>query len=703
MQYNFKEIEEKWSTYWLNNKVYKKMNDKFRPRFFCLMSLTNPNYKESHINDYLNYIKGDVLSRIKRMQGYNVLFSPGFQTFGLDGEKYAIKTCNSPFDYSKKNVIKEIDILKKLGLSFDYDLSLYTSDPEIYKWSQWLFSKLYEKNLAKVKDTDIYFCDALKRVVGKNEVTMQNGLLKTIKDNFSVSIRTVKQWYIDLTDYNNKLLKNIDKLDYPTDIITDIKNIIGKKEGYNVKLRIDGTNMFFNSFLDRVDNLFGATFCLISPSSKYVLDLTSEDGYNDVLEYLKENREKEISGIFTGSFAINPVNGKLLPIWVSNYFVDEYDNEFKICVPSTDEFDFEFAANYGLDIIPIIDFEEVPYSGNGIHINSDFATDLYNDEANEKVLNFLVENGYGEKATNYKLKEICISDSIYFGEAIPVIYFNDGTVKVLNSTELPLKHPDIVVKPSGNEYSPLYNAKSWNKVFTNDGKEGSRELSTMNSYMSNSWYYLAYILKSTAGLLPINSPDAKYEFDKWMPADIYLGKFGALDLYYQRFMIHVLNDLDYININEPFKRVVELNESIDLESNIDLNNILANYGADVTRLFILDNKGSLNPIDLDIYRRYVGRIVRLFDNELNNNIPNLTDFINDVNNAYLEFDYKQAIYLIGEKINELLKSKSISKKEAVTILKLIYPICPYVSEELYITYISKKNILSFEEWPILDK
>ena len=229
MQYNFKEIEEKWSTYWLNNKVYKKMNDKFRPRFFCLMSLTNPNYKESHINDYLNYIKGDVLSRIKRMQGYNVLFSPGFQTFGLDGEKYAIKTCNSPFDYSKKNVIKEIDILKKLGLSFDYDLSLYTSDPEIYKWSQWLFSKLYEKNLAKVKDTDIYFCDALKRVVGKNEVTMQNGLLKTIKDNFSVSIRTVKQWYIDLTDYNNKLLKNIDKLDYPTDIITDIKNIIGKK------------------------------------------------------------------------------------------------------------------------------------------------------------------------------------------------------------------------------------------------------------------------------------------------------------------------------------------------------------------------------------------------------------------------------------------------------------------------------------------
>ena len=455
--------------------------------------------------------------------------------------------------------------------------------------------------------------------------------------------------------------------------------------------------MFFNSFTDRVDNLFGATFCLISPKNKYVLDITYEDEYSDVVEYLNSNND-DISGVFTGSFAINPVNGKFLPIWVSNYFVDDYDNDFKVCVPSTDELDYEFANKYGLDIIPVIDFEDSPYSGNGIHINSEFANDLYNDEANEKILNYLVENGYGEKTTNYKLKELCISDSIFFGEAIPVIYFNDGSIKVLNSMELPLKHPDIVVRPSGNEYSPLYNAKGWNNVFI-DGKEGSRELATLNNYISNSWYYLAYILKSTAGLLPINSPDAKYEFEKWLPINLYMGNFNSIDLIFQRFLLFVLEDYGYLSNIEPFKRIVNLTDELD-DSDIDLNDALDKYGADVVRLYLLDGKNTLNLIDLDIYRRYVGRLVRLFDNEFSNSSSSLGELINDVTNAYSEFDYKQVIYILGDRINELQKTKSLSKKEAIVLLKLMYPLCPFVTEELYENYISKKNLLSFEEWPI---
>ena len=698
MQYNYKEVEEKWSNYWLNNKVYKKMNDKFRPRFFCLSKLFNPNSKEMNVNEYINLIKTDAVARIKRMQGYNVLYAPGFQTFGLDGERYAIKTGNNPFDYSKKNVVKEIELFKKLGLSFDYDLAVNTTNPDFYKWSQWLFSKLYEKRLAYQKDTDIYFCDVLKRVVGEREVSLVNNELKTIKDNFNVSIRTVKQWYIDLTGYNDRLLKNIDKLDYPKNIIEDFKNIIGSKKGYNLKIRVDETNMFFNAFAERVDNLFGASFCLISPKNKYVLDITYEDEYEDVVEYLNNN-DKSVSGVFTGSFAINPVNGKLLPIWVANYFLDDYDNDFKVCVPSTDELDFEFANKYGLDIIDVIDFEIAPYIGDGIHINSEFANDLYNVDANKKILNYLVENGYGEETTNYKLKELCISDSIFFGEAIPVIYFNDNSIKVLNSMELPLKHPDIVVRPSGNEYSPLYNAKGWNNVFTKEGKEGSRELSTLNNIISNSWYYLAYILKSNAGLLPINSPDAKYELEKWLPISLYMGKIDSLELIVDRFLLFVLEDFGYLSYVEPFEKVVNLNDEIE-ECSINLLDSLDKYGADVVRLYLLDAK-ELNPIDLDIYRRFVSRLVRLFDNDFSDNsIINLDKFIKDVTDAYAEYNYKQVIYLLADRINELLKLKSISKKEAITILKLTYPLCPYVTEELYYEYISKKNILSFEEWPI---
>ena len=700
MAYNFKEKEKKWSDYWLDNKIYKKMNDKFRPRFFPLAKLFNPNSKEKNINEYVNLIKLDVISRIKRMQGYNVLFSVGFQTYGLDGEKYAIKTGNNPFTFSKKNVLKEIEIFKSLGLSFDYDLVVNTSDPEFYKWSQWLFSKLYERNLVKTKDTYTLFCNGLKRIVGEGEVIEKDGVLKTIKEDFNVTTKQVKQWYADLSNYNEKLLKTLDNLDYPVNLIKRMKNVISSKRGYNLKIRVDGTNVIFNTFTTRVDDLFGATFCLISSKSKYLFDVTSEDEYDNIVDFINKKTNEKTA--FIGSFAINPVNGRLLPIFVVDEDFD-FDNEFRICIPSTNHNDYDFAVNNGLDIIQIIDFEEMPYENDGIHINSDFATDLYNEEANSKIFNFLLENGYAEESINYKLKDLCISDSIYFGEAIPVIYFNDGQIKVLNSTELPLLHPDIVVKPSGNEYSPLYNAKNWSNVFTDNGLEGVRELSTLTYQASNSWYYLAFILKSNAGLLSLNSPDAKYELNKWLPVDLYLGKFNEIDLLYQRFLLNVLNDLDYLSVEEPFKKIIDLEDELLGTENIDLSDMLENYGADVVRLFLLDSTNALNPIDLDIYRKYVGRIVRLFEIEFNEEKNyDLSSLINNVSNAYLEYDYKQAIYLIGEMVNEILKQKKLNKKEALIILKLLYPLTPFVCEELYSEYITKKNILSFEEWPNVD-
>ena len=702
MQYNFKEVEKKWSSYWHNNKVYKKMNDNFRPRFFALAKYLKTNSKTNNICDYINLVNVDAMARLKRMQGYNVLHSIGFDSFGEIGENYAIKTGNNPYEYSKKNMAKKLELIKKMGISADYDLTINTSDSDIYKWSQWLFTKINENGLAKLKDTTVYYCSMLKKIVDKDQVFF-DGVNNRLKlDNYLVEVKKTKYWYIDLTSYNERLLDNLDNLNYPDNLKEEIKELIGKKEVYNLKIRLEGDRYIFNSLRNRVDDLFGATFCLISPNNKNVLDITSEDEYNDVVDYLNNySQDEEISGVFTGAFAINPVNGKLLPIWVANYIDDEYGNDFKICTPSTDKLDFEFAEIYGLDVIEVIESDYLPCLTDGIHINSGFIDDLYIDGANKKVINYLIENDYGSVTTAYKLREICLSNPIYFSEAIPVIYLDDGTIKVLNSTELPLDNPDIIVRPSGNENSPLYNAKSWLNVYTKDGKNGIRELQTMTSFASLSWYYLAFVLKSSAGLLPINSPDARLELNKWLPVNYYLGNIDAIDIIYARFMMFLLKDIRYLDIDEPFMNVIKMDNKNISDENFDIEGSLDKYGADVFRLFLININDNIDTLDLEIYRRYVDRLIRLFDLEMDlDNQNNDSELINNVNTAYENNNLKEVIQIMGSKINDLLKQKKLNKKEAVIILKLLNPIIPFVTEELYQNYINKKNILSFEEWPI---
>ena len=700
MQYNFLEVEKKWSNYWLNNKIYKKMNDNFRPRFFCTLKYINPNKKYIDLSEYKALFITDLISRYKRMQGYNVLYSLGFNSFNNDAENYAIKTGNNPFDFSKRNINKLVNHFLDLGISFDSELAINSANKDFYKWSQWLFTKLYEKGLTTLKYDEIYYCDVLRKILNEKEIHFDKDGYKTNNENYKVEQKIVKNWYVKLDSYNDRLLDSLDKCNYSEEVKEEIRNIIGKKEGYNLKLRVDGTNLFFNSFTNRVDNLFGATFCVISPKNKYVYDITNGDEYYDVKEYVNNNLDnKKIDGVFTGSFIINPINGKRLPIWVSNYFTDEYENEFKICVPSTDNLDYEFANNYGLDIIKIIDDEVIPNTFDGIHINSDFVNGLNIKEANKKIISYLIENGYGEVITTYKLKDICVSKPIFFGEPFPLVYLDDQTIKMHNSTELPLELPNIVVRESFNETSPLSNAKDWLNVYSN-GKHGLRDTNTMNNYQSLSWFYLAFVLKSNAGIMAINSPDAKYELNKWLPISMYVTDDSSpLEIIYQKFMMYVLSDLDYVKDTEPFTTLINIEKN---DININIEDSLNKYGSDVFRLFTLNANSNIDLIDLDVYRRYVDRLIRLFEIELSNeSVDNsYITLVNEVTNYYEENKYKEIITLLGEKINEVTKNKKLSKKEAVIILKLLNPIIPFATEELYSEYITKKNILSFEEWPI---
>ncbi len=703
MQYNFREVEKKWTIYWQNNKVFKKMNDNFRPRFFACNRYINPNRKNINLSEYKSLFISDAISRIKRMKGYNVLYSIAFDSFNDEAEEYAIKTSNSPFEYAKRNIHNLLDRFDRLGISYDPELACNSANKDFYKWSQWLFTKLYEKGEAFLKEDKYYYCDVLRKRIKLDELYFDGKVLRTKLENYTVIEKKEKNWYIKLDTYNERILNSLDDLNYSKEIKEEIKDTIGKNEGYNLKLKVDGTNIFFNSFTRRVDNLFGATFCLISPKNKYLYDITYGDELEDVKEYINNNIDnKEVLGAFTGSFIINPVNGKKLPIWVSNYFMDQYESNFKICVPSCDILDYEFAKTYGLDIIKVIDDDIIPNVFDGPHINSEFVNDLDINSANEKVINFLIENGYGEKTITYKLKDICLSKPIFFGEPFPLVYKDDQTIKMLNSTELPLELPNIVVKETFNEYSPLYNAKEWLNVFTNSGKHGLRDTNTMNNYSSSSWFYLAFILKSNAGLMPINSPDAKYEMNKWLPINLYISdNKNVLELIYQKYMLYTLSDLDYVKECEPYTNLITM-DKIDLNFSID--EVLDKYGSDVFRLFVLNSSDNIDLMDLDLFRRLIDRLIRLFeleitDEKIDNSYLALAE---EVSKLYDEYKFKEIIDLLSNKINDLLKEKSISKRNLAILLKLINPLAPFVSEELYSEYISKKNILSFEEWPIMD-
>ena len=544
MSYNFREIEPKWQKYWDEHKTfYTDVWDFSKPKYYALDMFPYPSGQGLHVGHPEGYTATDIMSRMRRMQGYNVLHPMGWDAFGLPAEQYAIKTGNHPEGFTKANIATFKRQLKMLGFSFDWDKEISTCDPSFYKWTQWIFKQLYNDGLAKLIDMPVNWCEELGTVLSNDEVI--NG--KSERGGFPVVRKNMKQWVMDIPKYAEILLEGLNHVDWPESTKEIERNWIGKSVGAEVTFKVADSDDEFTVFTTRPDTLFGATYCVLSPEHPLTRKITTKEQAKQVEEYIAQaatksdlertELNKDKTGAFTGSYAINPVNGKKIPIWISDYVLMTYGTGAIMAVPAHDQRDFDFATKFGIKIIPVLeggDISKEAFTEDGVHINSDFLNGLGKQEAIDKMIEWLEEKGIGDKKVNYKLREWIFARQRYWGEPIPIVFTEDNEIHVLADEDLPLVLPELEdYRPSKDGASPLDKAKDWvNTTF--EGKKARRETSTMPGSAGSSWYFLRYID-------PHNDKEiADPELLKhWMPVDLYLGgpEHAVGHLLYSRFGI----------------------------------------------------------------------------------------------------------------------------------------------------------------------
>ena len=600
MSYNFREIEQKWQDYWDENKTfYTDVWDFSKPKYYALDMFPYPSGQGLHVGHPEGYTATDIVSRMRRMQGYNVLHPMGWDAFGLPAEQYAIKTGNHPATFTQKNIETFKKQLKMLGLSFDWDKEVSTCDPSFYKWTQWIFKQLYNDGLAKLIEMPVNWCEGLGCVLSNDEVI--DG--KSERGGFPVVRKNMKQWVLDIPKYADILLDGLDDVDWPESTKEIQRNWIGKSIGAEVVFKVANSDYNFTVFTTRADTLFGATYCVLAPEHELVKNITTAEQKQAVEDYIQlaasksdlERTElsKEKTGVFTGAYAVNPVNGKEIPIWISDYVLSTYGTGAIMAVPAHDQRDYEFATKFGIDIIPVIDGGDVSkeaYIGDGLHINSDFLNGLNKEDGINKMISWLEDNHIGKKKVNYKLREWIFARQRYWGEPIPIVYLDDE-MRALADSDLPLVLPELEdYSPSKTGASPLDKATDWvNTTF--EGKPAKRETSTMPGSAGSSWYFLRYID-------PHNDDEfANYELLKhWLPVDLYVGgpEHAVGHLLYSRFWNNYLYNKGVVPVKEPFAKL--RHQGMILGTNgekmskskgnvINPDDMVKQYGADSLRIY----------------------------------------------------------------------------------------------------------------------
>ncbi|MED4888491.1 leucine--tRNA ligase [Lysinibacillus fusiformis] len=737
MSFNHQQIEKKWQQYWADNKTFKTENETEKPKFFALDMFPYPSGAGLHVGHPEGYTATDILSRFKRMQGYNVLHPMGWDAFGLPAEQYALDTGNDPAEFTAKNIATFKRQIQELGFSYDWDREINTTDPEYYKWTQWIFIQLYNKGLAYVDEVAVNWCPALGTVLANEEVI--DG--KSERGGHPVERRPMKQWMLKITAYADRLIDDLEEVDWPESIKDMQRNWIGRSEGAEVTFGIDGTDQNFTVFTTRPDTLFGATYCVLAPEHKLVEQITTADQRQAVETYLEKVKmksdlertdlAKEKTGVFTGAYAVNPINGKKVPIWIADYVLVSYGTGAIMAVPAHDERDYEFASAFNLDIVPVLeggDISKEAFTGDGQHINSDFLNGLNKVDGIAKAIEWLEQKGVGEKKISYRLRDWLFSRQRYWGEPIPMIHWEDGTITAVPESELPLMLPKTDnIRPSGTGESPLANIAEWvNVVDPETGKKGRRETNTMPQWAGSSWYFLRYI--DPTNTEAIADPEL---LKRWLPVDIYIGgaEHAVLHLLYARFWHKVLYDLGVVHTKEPFQKLFnqgmilgEGNEKMSKSKGnvVNPDEIIESHGADTLRLYEmfmgpLEASVAWSTNGLDGARRFLDRIWRLLVNEEDGTISEKIQVSND---QTLEKSYHQTVKKVTEDyegirfntaisqmmvfINDCYKAEVIPTAYAEGFVKMLAPMAPHIAEELW-KLLGHEGTLSYEQWPTYDE
>ncbi len=728
--YNYKETETKWQKYWEENKTFKTDAWDFsKEKYYILDMFPYPSGQGLHVGHPEGYTATDILARMKRMQGYNVLHPMGWDAFGLPAEQYAIKTGNHPAQFTRQNIEVFKKQIKSLGLSYDWDREIATCDAEYYKWTQWIFTKLYERGLAYVDEIPVNWCPMLGTVLANEEVI--NG--KSERGGYPVYRKPMRQWVLRITEYAERLLEDLELCDWPESTKEMQRNWIGKSEGANIVFKIEGHDLEFTVFTTRCDTLFGSTYCVFAPEHPFIDKITTEENRAKVEEYKKmcatksdlerTDLNKEKTGVFTGAYAINPATGKKMPIWISDYVLASYGTGSIMAVPAHDQRDYEFATKFGLEIIPVLeggDISKEAYIGDGKHINSGFLDGLDKEKAIEKMLAWLKEKGIGEKKVNYKLRDWLFSRQRYWGEPIPIVHMEDGSMKTVDVEELPLELPDVRdYEPSENGESPLAKCSDWLEVEI-DGVKGRRETNTMPQWAGSCWYYLRFID-------PKNDKEiaSKELLNHWLPVDLYIGgaEHAVLHLLYARFWHKVLYDCKIVNTKEPFQKL--FHQGMILGTNgekmskskgnvINPDDMVKDYGADALRVYEMF-MGPLNiakpwdPNGIDGSKKFLERVWRLYtesskivdkENAKLEKVYNYT--VKKVTNDYETMNYNTAISQMMIFINTCMKEDIVPKEYAEGFIKLLNPVAPHISEELW-NRLGHNESIAYESWPKYDE
>jgi leucyl-tRNA synthetase len=737
MEYNFKKIEKKWQQYWEKNQTFKtNIYDFSKPKYYALDMFPYPSGVGLHAGHPEGYTATDIVSRMKRMQGFNVLHPMGFDSFGLPAEQYAIKTGNHPGIFTKENIKTFETQLKSLGFSFDWNREISTSDPSFYKWTQWIFIQLYNKGLAKLVDMPVNWCEELGTVLSNDEII--DG--KSERGGYPVVRKNMKQWVIEIPKYADKLLDGLNEIDWPESTKEMQRNWIGKSTGVEVDFKIVGGGKF-SIYTTCIETIYGITFMVLAPENKLVDELKSRiTNWSEVEKYRSDvakmsdidrtELNKGKNGIeLKGIKAIHPLTNKEIPVFLGDFVLASYGTGAVMAVPTHDARDYAFAKKYHIPMITVITggspdaaYEKQDYlvDPNAKLINSEEFNGLNIKEAKMAITKKLINEGNGREQVNYRIRNWIFARQRYWGEPIPIVHYEDGTMEPLDLKDLPLVLPELQdYSPSKTGASPLDKANDWVNI-NYHGKKAMRETSTMPGAAGSSWYFLRYIDPKNDQALA----DKKL-IDHWMPVDLYVGgpEHAVGHLLYSRMWNQVLYDEGYTSVKEPFKKLVH--QGMILGSNgikmgkrypeysVNPTDIVNKYGADTLRVYEM----FMGPLEADKpwsnegvigSHRFLERVWRLYQGEnkiTKEDNPHLIKVYNEtikkITDDYETLNFNTAISQLMIFINAVYKENNYPQYMAEDFLKLLNPICPFITEELW-QLLGHNDTISYEKWPKYD-